>query len=62
MIGVALASREEIVLSTDGEARGLAEMEGDEDAVRNFAGPSEEAIEKFTRHGMSHPKLYVTSG
>jgi replication fork protection complex subunit Tof1/Swi1 len=53
VISMALAAREEIVLSTDGEALRPTEMEDDEDAVRNFAGPSEEATEKFQQHGES---------
>ncbi|KAI9636791.1 topoisomerase 1-associated factor 1 [Dioszegia hungarica] len=52
VISVALAAREEIVLSTDGEPLRPTEMEDDPDAVRKFGGPSEEALEKFTRHDL----------
>lgn len=51
VLSVVLATREEIVLSTDGEPLRPTEMEDDEDAVRNLAGPSAEAMEKFMQHG-----------
>lgn len=47
---MAVAAREEITLSTDGEPLRPSEMREDENAVRNFAGPSKDAIEKFTPH------------
>lgn len=55
VLEVVLASRQEIVLSTDGEQALVPEDSDDEDegVVRKFGGPSKEAIEKFQRHGQS---------
>lgn len=49
VLEVVLAGRQEIVLSTDGQG-GLVPDDSDEEengVVRNFAGPSKEAREKF---------------
>lgn len=48
-----MAGRIEIVLSTDGLPERHDDDSEDEDRVRNFAGPSKEAIEKFVQHGES---------
>lgn len=50
---VVLAGRTEIVLSTDGLPERHDDDSEDEDRVRNFAGPSKEAIEKFVQYGES---------
>lgn len=54
LLELVLAARTEIVLSTDGpegmNGNGDAD-EDDEDRLRNFAGPSAEAREKFTQFG-----------
>ena len=52
IIELVLAARTEIVLSTDGDgAMGDSDADDDE-RVRNFAGPSVAALEKFERYGM----------
>jgi len=54
VLGLVLAERTEIVLSTDGPEgmNGVGdEDEDDADRPRNFAGPSAEAREKFTQFG-----------
>lgn len=53
VLEVVLATRQEIVLTTDGEQALVPEDsdEEDEDRVRKFGGPSKEAQEKFGRYG-----------
>lgn len=49
---MACAARTDIVFTTDGPAVRDGEDDDDEaDLGRNLAGPSKEAIEKFTQHG-----------
>lgn len=43
--------RTEVVLAIDGDAALISHDSDDEDVVRNLAGPSKDAQEKFTRHG-----------
>ncbi|ORY33101.1 timeless protein-domain-containing protein [Naematelia encephala] len=55
VLEVALAARTEVVLAVDGEnalPRDDEESDDDERRVRNFGGPSKEAMEKFVQHDL----------
>ena len=57
MLALAHAARTEVVLSVDGVQRALEDGDDgdmDEDRrTRNFAGPSKDAIAKFSQYGAS---------
>ncbi|KAL7421129.1 Topoisomerase 1-associated factor 1 [Cryptotrichosporon argae] len=52
VLEVVLAARREIVLSVDGEIDLRAEDSDGERGVRNFAGPSKAALERFARYDL----------
>lgn len=53
---IALATRQEIVLSTDGEQMlSTEDSDGEDETVRKFGGPSKEAQEKFEQYSAFQP-------
>ncbi|OCF79113.1 topoisomerase 1-associated factor 1 [Kwoniella mangroviensis CBS 8886] len=70
ILEIVLAARTEVIISTDGEDAALRQADDsdddddDERGPRNFAGPSKEAVDKFTQHDLDPPteslKMAVT--
>ncbi|WWC73002.1 uncharacterized protein I206_106966 [Kwoniella pini CBS 10737] len=57
VLEIALASRTEIVISTDGTDAALRQADSDDDnddeRIRDFSGPSKAAIDKFVQHDLT---------